>query len=141
MKIVSCFSSSSCRGFHYYHRLRARAHVYTNSHSLYRRASRIPTIIHVLCRSVHLWANFADCRYRLNYLSYLWLKSLRSYSCLGCLPYFPTHTSMPFPSSHPFEVTQLAYTLVCRERRRACLMSTKRDAIPNECYLFVFLMH
>ena len=131
MKIVPCFSSSSCQGYHYYHRSRARAHVYANSHSLYRRASRIPTIIHVLCRSDY--ANFADCRYRLNCLSYLWLKSLRSYSCLGCLPYFPTHTSMPSPSSHPFEVTQLAY--VCRERRRACLLSTKRDVIPNECYL------
>ncbi len=107
-------------------------------------SSRIAYSNHNTCPSsigLHLWANFADCRYRLNYLSYLWLKSLRSYSCLGCLPYFPTHTSMPSPSSHPFEVTQLAYTLVCRERRRACLMSTKRDAIPNECYLFVFLMH
>ena len=107
-------------------------------------SSRIAYSNHNTCPlsiGLHLWANFADCRYRLKYLSYLRLKSLRSYSCLGCLPYFPTHTSMPSPSSHPFEVTQLAYTLVCRERRRACLMSTKRDAMPNECYLFVFLMH
>ena len=56
-------------------------------------SSRIAYSNHNTCPSsigLHLWANFADCRYRLNYLSYLWLKSLRSYSCLGCLPYFPT---------------------------------------------------
>ena len=67
-------------------------------------SSRIAYSNHNTCPSsigLHLWANFADCRYRLNYLSYLlaekpsllqlsWVSSLLSYSYFYALPVIPS---------------------------------------------------
>ena len=97
-------------------------------------SSRIAYSNHNTCPlsiGLHLWANFADCRYRINYLSYLWLKSLRSYSCLGCLPYFISYSyfyALPVIPSLLSHATCLHLGL---SRTAACLLDvhqTRRDA-------------
>ena len=93
-------------------------------------SSRIAYSNHNTCPlsiGLHLWANFADCRYRLKYLSYLRLKSLRSYSCLGCLPYFISYSYFYAPR-HPIPLKSRNFGL---SRTAACLLDvhqTRRDA-------------
>ena len=82
-----------------------------------------------------LWANFADCRYRINYLSYLWLKSLRSYSCLGCLPYFISYSYFYAPR-HPIPLKSRNFGL---SRTAACLLVVHQTRRDSKRVLFICL--
>ena len=101
-------------------------------------SSRIAYSNHNTCPlsiGLHLWANFADCRYRLKYLSYLWLKSLRSYSCLGCLPYFISYSYFYAPR-HPIPLKSRNFGL---SRTAACLLVVHQTRRDSKRVLFICL--